>query len=95
MSRAADEAGYELPAGELKFSLADEHERARTLAFARLVGHLISDGSISVLGQGRMNVGQALDREAVLDDIELLTGKRPAAQTLRRAQMGHRSARGS
>ena len=26
-----------------------------------------------------MNVGQALDREAVLDDIELLTGKRPAA----------------
>jgi 3-isopropylmalate dehydratase small subunit len=25
-----------------------------------------------------MNVGQALDRQAVLDDIELLTGKRPA-----------------
>ncbi len=75
-----DEAGYELPAGELKFSLADEYERARTLAFARLVGHLISDGSISVLGQGRMNVGQALDRQAVLDDIELLTGKRPAAK---------------
>jgi aconitase A len=74
----ADEAGYELPAGDHKFSLANEHERARTLAFARLVGHLISDGSISVLGQGRMNVGQALDREAVLDDIELLTGIRPA-----------------
>ncbi len=74
----ADESGYELVAGELRFTLADEHERARTLAFARLVGHLISDGSISVLGQGRMNVGQALDREAVLDDIELLTGVRPA-----------------
>ena len=74
-----DESGYELPAGELKFSFANEHERARTLAFARLVGHLISDGSISVGGQGRMNVGQALDREAVLDDIELLTGKRPVA----------------
>ena len=37
-----------------------------------------SDGSISVHGQGRMNVGQALDRDAVLDDIELVTGKRPA-----------------
>src|SRR6185437_999546 len=35
-------------------------------------------GSISRAGQARMNVGQALDREAVLNDIELLTGRRPA-----------------
>ncbi|HKD53382.1 MAG TPA: aconitate hydratase AcnA [Steroidobacteraceae bacterium] len=76
---AADEVGYELIAGEMRFDFTNEHERARTLAFARLVGHLISGGSISVLGQGRMNVGQAVDREAALDDIELLTGKRPAA----------------
>jgi aconitase A len=76
---AADEAGYVLAAGDLRFGFTDEHERARTLAFARLLGHLLSDGSISALGQGRMNVGQALDREAVLNDIELLTGKRPAA----------------
>src|SRR5437016_3164693 len=75
----SDEAGYELIAGDLQFSFANEHERSRTLAFARLVGHLISDGSISITGQGRMNVGQALDREAVLNDVELLTGKRPAA----------------
>jgi 3-isopropylmalate dehydratase small subunit len=73
-----DEAGYSLVAGDLTFTMGTAHERARTLAFARLVGHLICDGSISVLGQGRMNVGQALDREAVLDDVELLTGKRPA-----------------
>jgi hypothetical protein len=26
-----------------------------------------------------MNVGQALDREAVLNDVELITGKRPVA----------------
>ena len=76
---ADDEAGYVLSAGDLHFGFADEHERARTLAFARLLGHLISDGSISALGQGRMNVGQALDREAALNDVELLTGKRPAA----------------
>ncbi len=31
------------------------------------------------LGHGRMHVGQAMDREAVLDDVELLTGYRPAA----------------
>jgi aconitase A len=74
----ADEAGYVLRVGDFEFSMADSHERVRTLAFARLLGHLLSDGSISVLGQGRMNVGQALDRDAVLDDIDLVTGKRPA-----------------
>jgi len=73
----ADEAGYVLGAGDFEFSMDDGRERLRTLAFARLLGHLLSDGSISVAGQGRMNVGQAIDREAVLDDIELLTGKRP------------------
>ena len=73
-----DEAGYVLTAGDFTFAMQTAHERARTLAFARLVGHLICDGSISVLGQGRMNVGQALDRQAALDDVELLTGKRPA-----------------
>ena len=74
-----DEAGYVLRAGELQFTLAKPDERARALAFARLLGHLLSDGSISAARQGRMNVGQALDREAVLNDIELVTGKRPAA----------------
>jgi len=77
---AADEQGYELLAGELRFSFDDEHERARILAFARLVGHLISDGSISVFGQGRMNAGQAIDRETMLDDIEVLTGARPKGE---------------
>ena len=74
----ADEADYVLAVGDFEFSMATAHDRLRTLAFARLLGHLLSDGSISVLGQGRVNVGQALDRDAVLDDIELLTGKRPA-----------------
>ncbi|HSD75700.1 MAG TPA: aconitase family protein, partial [Steroidobacteraceae bacterium] len=77
--RGPDEADYELVAGELRFTMDSEHERLRTLAFARLLGHLLSDGSISLAGQGRMNVGQALDREVVLHDIELLTGKRPVA----------------
>jgi aconitase A len=72
-----DEQGYELSAGNLVFSMAVDHERRRTLAFARLLGHLLSDGSISSAGQARMNVGQSFDRETVLNDIELLTGKRP------------------
>ncbi|HUN25810.1 MAG TPA: aconitate hydratase AcnA [Steroidobacteraceae bacterium] len=72
-----DEVGYELASGSLRFDFSSEPERARMLAFARLVGHLISDGSISVDGQARMCVGQALDREAVLNDVELLTHRRP------------------
>ncbi len=74
-----DEAGYALHVGNLTFTMDTSHERLRTLAFARLLGHLLSDGSISLLGQGRMHVGQAMDREAVLDDVELLSGYRPAA----------------
>ncbi len=74
-----DEADYVLHVGNLTFTMSTERERLRTLAFARLLGHLLSDGSISLLGQGRMHVGQAMDREAVLDDVELLTGCRPSA----------------
>ncbi|MBI2774137.1 MAG: hypothetical protein HYX56_06575 [Chloroflexi bacterium] len=72
-----DESGYELAAGDLTFTLSSPGERLRTLAFGRFLGHLLSDGSISVLGQGRVNVGQAIDRETVLNDIEMIIGKRP------------------
>src|SRR5204863_405712 len=74
----ADEAGYALRAGGMTFTMSGPHERLRTLAFARLLGHLLGDGSISVAGQGRMNVGQAVDREAVLNDIDVVTSKRPS-----------------
>ncbi len=75
----ADEHGYQLRAGKFEFTLDDHESRQRALAFARLLGHLLSDGSISRAGQARMNLGQALDREAALSDIELITGKRPLA----------------
>src|SRR5262245_32945924 len=75
----ADEANYTLSVGKLSFTLDTVQQRLRTLAFARLLGHLLSDGSISVFKQGRMHVGQAVDREVVLNDVELVTGKRPAA----------------
>ncbi|MDE3101566.1 MAG: hypothetical protein KGJ98_04955, partial [Chloroflexota bacterium] len=72
-----DEVGYELNVGDLRLTFDSPGERVRTLAFARILGHLCSDGSISALGQGRMNAGQALDREAMLNDVEVVTGKRP------------------
>ncbi|WIG59513.1 MAG: Aconitate hydratase [Ktedonobacterales bacterium] len=74
-----DETGWALPVGDLLFTMDTPYERLRTLAFARLLGHLLSDGSISLAGQGRVHVGQAVDREMALNDIELITGSRPAA----------------
>jgi aconitase A len=76
---ADDENGYRLSVGSYTFTMDTPLERQRMLAFARLIGHLLGDGSISALGQGRLNVGQAVDREIVLNDIELITGWRPAA----------------
>jgi aconitase A len=74
----SDEARYVLHAGEFTFTMASPEERLRTLAFARLLGHVLCDGSISRNGQGRANVGQVLDREVLLDDIVRITRKRPA-----------------
>src|SRR5581483_11715828 len=75
---ASDEAGWTLRSATLDFTMDTPNERLRALAFARLLGYLLDDGSISVLGQCRINVGHAIDREVVLDDIEIVTGKRPA-----------------
>ncbi len=72
-----DEAGYQLNVGSLAFTMDTPRERQRTLAFARLLGHLLGDGSISAAGQGWIHVGQAVDREMVLSDVELVTGWRP------------------
>ena len=36
----------------MTFTMDTPHERQRTLAFARLLGHLLSDGSISVARPG-------------------------------------------
>jgi aconitase A/intein/homing endonuclease len=74
-----DEVGYVLTAGNLSFRMDARGDRDRTLAFARLLGHLLNDGSIDVSGQVRMNLGQAADREVMLNDIELLSELRPAA----------------
>ena len=47
----SDEAGYTLDAGSMMFTMDTPYERQRTLALARLLGHLLSDGSISIWGR--------------------------------------------
>lgn len=72
-----DEFDYVLRAGNLTFRMETEHERSRTLAFSRLLGNLSGARSMNVLGCGCMNVEGTVDREMVLNDIELITGRRP------------------
>jgi len=76
---APDEIGYVLKVGDITFTMETEEERSRTLAFSRLLGYLLGDGSISEAAQGRLNTGQAVDREMMLNDIQLITGLRPIA----------------
>ena len=76
---ADDEEGWTLRCGSFDFAMSSPRDRQRTLAFARLLGHLLDDGSISVSGDARLHVGHVLDRDAGVDDVEIVTGKRPAA----------------
>lgn len=80
-----DEAGWTLDlGGEIEaLSLADPGERERSLAFARLLGLVISDGCISWdkrQGSWRSNIalGCRADCAAAVADIGTLTGRRPA-----------------
>ncbi|MEB2283508.1 MAG: aconitate hydratase AcnA [Myxococcales bacterium] len=72
-----DEIEYGLRVGGLQFGLGGPAERARTLAFARLLGYLHGGGVGSDADRDRIRVGQAVDREQVLDDLGLVTGERP------------------
>jgi hypothetical protein len=67
--RTADEADFALVAGSLRLSMSGEAERAKTLAFARLLG----------AGAGRraasFTLGSQVDVDAVLRDIALFNAQ--------------------
>jgi hypothetical protein len=74
-----DEAGWSLTVGGVVFTMKPE-QREATLAFARVLGYLLTDGSISVSEvEHKMSIsmGHDLDVEAILQDVEMLAGKRP------------------
>jgi len=72
---------WSLTTEEYSFNMNTEEERDKSLAFARLLGLICTDGCISnTTGYicGNVVIGSQFDAEVVLDDIELITGKRPA-----------------
>jgi intein/homing endonuclease len=70
---------WKLSAGAYTFSLRSPEEYFRSLAFARMIGLLITDGTISETNlQASVYLYNQSDIDQMLDDIELLTRKRPS-----------------
>jgi len=67
--------------GDYIFTMTDDRQRDKSLAFARLLGYILTDGTISFTNNkavSRLCVGTLIDANTILDDIQLLTSKRPA-----------------
>ena len=69
---------WKIHVGNIVFSSATESEYQKSLIFARLLGLILSDGSICEKSM-TICLGHMLDVESVLRDVVLLTGKRPKA----------------
>lgn len=80
-----DENEWNLIMGNYHFHMRDHQNREKSLAFARILGYLMTDGCISKVNTGKGNVGYVsqlnmgcvIDCDSILDDIELITNKRP------------------
>ncbi len=81
-----DEVGWELKTSEYTFKMDTPINREKTLAFARILGFVLTDGTVykdkrdDVTFQCPVSVGTVLDLKMVLDDVELISGKRPKAR---------------
>jgi intein/homing endonuclease/SAM-dependent methyltransferase len=69
--------GYELRVGNLTFETDTVEELKKTLAFSRILGYILTDGTIRETGGISVCLGHELDAEAFLEDIELITDKSP------------------
>lgn len=75
-----DENDWSLKVGKYEFNFKDDFNRERSLAFARVLGYLSTDGTICCSNNiyvGRINMGLLLDAEGIVNDIEIITNKSP------------------
>jgi DNA-directed RNA polymerase II subunit RPB2 len=64
-------AGWKFEFGARILETNTREEFMKSLAFARILGLLITDGSISAKGTGTLFLGHMLDVKQVIDDLEL------------------------
>ena len=75
-----DEKDWLLKVGEYEFNFKDNLNREKSLAFARILGYLSTDGTICYSNKtyiGRINMGHILDAEGIVNDINIITDKTP------------------
>lgn len=75
-----DENGWTLKNEFIELKMDTDIGREKSLAFVRLLGFTCADGNIGLNGnyiRGALYAGSLIDTDMVLDDIELLTKKRP------------------
>ena len=83
-----EEDEWSLEFGDFKFNMENDKERERSLAFARILGYVHTDGALSKVNRSNGNtefkcvvyMGSMIDVNSILDDIELVSGKRPKVQ---------------
>jgi DNA-directed RNA polymerase II subunit RPB2 len=78
----AIELAWKLDCNDRVFSMKTEEDRQNAMAFARILGAILTDGSLSKTANGtyagNLTTGHEIDMNAMLDDIEMLSGKRPS-----------------
>ena len=78
-----DEKDWSLKLDDYEFNFKDNLNREKSLAFARILGYLSTDGTIHVDKRDgktvitRINMGHMLDVESIMKDIELVTDTSP------------------
>ena len=79
-----NEKDWKLEFGDYSLNMKNEHEREKSLAFARILGYLYTDGCISKTSRndhsGNIICGSLIDINNILEDIFILTGKNPKIQ---------------
>ena len=77
-----EEDDWSLEVGDYKFNMEDDEQREKSLAFARILGYIHTDGCLCLTERGEYRcvvyMGTMIDANTMLDDIFMVTGKRPA-----------------
>ena len=68
-----DNYDYIFTVGNIKFDMKNYADRIKASALCRIIGYVITDGSQNK----QLYMGHKIDANSILDDIELLTKKRP------------------
>ena len=76
------ERSWSLSIGDMTVVMDTDDNRDKALAFSRLLGFICADGCVCLTAKGEITgnvvVGTQIDADTLLDDLELLTSRRPA-----------------